>query len=370
MFITANEWSSWGGSELLWTQAAEKCARAGMDVHVSVPNLGKPIKELGSLRSAGCRILQRRTPSLFRRFAQKVFPLPEYTLTHVRDVGKGAGLIVVSQGTNREGLPWMEAARASGHRYAIIAHSAAQFHWPDDDIAERLAASYERADRAYFVSQAVLDLSRQQFGTPLLNAKVIRNPFNVPYDASLTWPEHLGEKLLLACVARLEVGVKGQDLLLDVLALPQWREREVCVSLVGDGINERVLRRRVEQLGLTSVAFMGYQNDIEDIWRNHHALVLPSRQEGMPLALVEAMLCGRPGIVTDVGGNRELVRDGVNGFLAKAPTLALLDEAMNRAWASRDHLKRTGETAATDVRKWVNKEPAEEFMRELQTLFH
>ena len=56
------------------------------------------------------------------------------------------------------------------------------------------------------------------------------------------------------------------------------------------------------------------------IWAEHHALVLPSRFEGMPLVVVEAMLCGRPCIVTDVGGNAELIRDGINGFLAKAPT--------------------------------------------------
>ena len=96
----------------------------------------------------------------------------------------------------------------------------------------------------------------------------------------------------------------------------------------------------VEHLGLTNVEFAGHQNNIEEIWRKHHALVLPSRFEGMPLVVVEAMLCGRPCIATDVGGNRELVRDGINGFLAKAPTVELLDEAMNRAWDNRGRLRK------------------------------
>jgi glycosyltransferase involved in cell wall biosynthesis len=80
------------------------------------------------------------------------------------------------------------------------------------------------------------------------------------------------------------------------------------------------------------------------------------------------MLCGRPCIATDVGGNRELIRDGINGFLAKAPTVELLDEAMNRAWDNRGRLKQMGETAASDVRQWVSKDPAEDFVRELTAL--
>jgi glycosyltransferase involved in cell wall biosynthesis len=84
--------------------------------------------------------------------------------------------------------------------------------------------------------------------------------------------------------------------------------------------------------------------------------------------VVEAMLCGRPCIATDVGGNRELIRDGINGFLAKAPTVELLDEAMNRAWDARHHLMDMGKTAATDVRRSVSKDPSEDFVRELATL--
>jgi glycosyltransferase involved in cell wall biosynthesis len=140
------------------------------------------------------------------------------------------------------------------------------------------------------------------------------------------------------------------------------------VSLVGNGPNERGLRRIAGQLGLTSIDFRGHSDNIEEVWAEHHALVLPSRFEGMPLTVVEAMLCARACIVTDVGGNRELVRDGANGFLAKAPTVELLDEAMSRAWENRHRLQEIGLTAASDVRQWVSCDPGEDLARALAAL--
>ena len=88
----------------------------------------------------------------------------------------------------------------------------------------------------------------------------------------------------------------------------------------------------------------------------------------MPLSLVEAMLCSRPAIVTDVAGHRELIRDDINGFLAKAPTVELFDEAMNRAWENRHRLREMGEAAARDVRQWISADPTGDFVRELDSL--
>src|ERR1017187_5052167 len=143
LFIAANEGTSWGGSELLWSSAAEKLVRRGDEVRVSVRDFGKPISIVERVRSAGCQIFYRRQPSFITRQIRRIFPLPEYSLAHVRSVGKGVDLIVISQGSNSDGLHWMEASRAAGYKYVVIAQSAAANFWPDDNIAERLAKSYE-----------------------------------------------------------------------------------------------------------------------------------------------------------------------------------------------------------------------------------
>jgi glycosyltransferase involved in cell wall biosynthesis len=368
LFIMANERPTWGGSELLWSSAAEKLRRGGNGVRVSVKDRGKRIPQIERLRSEGCEIFHHWPPPLHSRLARRIFPLPDHAQAHVQSAGYGVDLVVISQGGYLDGLAWMEAAGAAGKRYVIIAQAAAEEWWPDDGIAERLAPCYENASAAYFVSERNLALVRRQLCTSIPRGRVVRNPFNVRYDARPEWPAAGASELMLACVGRLEPKAKGQDLLLELLALPHWRERSVGLSLVGTGMNERGIRSMIENLGLGNVDLTGFISDIEELWSRHHALVLPSRHEGMPLALVEAMLCARPCVVTDVAGHKELVRDGVNGFLAKAPTVELLDEAMNRAWECRGRLKAMGETAAADVRAWVSADPAEDFARELMSL--
>jgi glycosyltransferase involved in cell wall biosynthesis len=72
--------------------------------------------------------------------------------------------------------------------------------------------------------------------------------------------------------------------------------------------------------------------------------------------------------VTDVGGNGELVRDGVNGFIAKAPTVEFIDGALNRAWENRARLREMGERAAADIRQIIPADPTEKFVHELTQL--
>lgn len=367
-FIATNDWVPWGGSEYCWAAAAERLARRGIEVRVSVKRWDEPVREIEHLQSAGCRIFYREEPTLLRRAGRRLWSHHQYPWDEMRRIGKGADLVVISQGGTVDGLAWLEAARSHGFLYAAIAQSSVEHWWPSDELGARLAAAYEGAGAVFFVSEANLKAARRQFATALAQGRVIRNPFNVRYDARPPWPGNPASELSLACVARLDTRQKGQDMLIDVMGLPPWRNRNVRVLLVGQGITEHSLRRMVEMSNLTRVKFAGFVTDMEQFWSRHHALILASRFEGMPLALVEAMLCGRPCIVTDVGGNRELVRDGLNGFLAKAPTVEFLDEAMNRAWENRHRLREMGEQAAIDVRQWVSPDPTEDFVRELTVL--
>jgi len=129
------------------------------------------------------------------------------------------------------------------------------------------------------------------------------------------------------------------------------------------------LKRLRDRLGLQAIVeFEGYSHDVRDVWRVNHALVLPSRYEGLPLAIYEAMLCGRPVITTAVAGNPEAVEDGVTGFVAAAATVESMREAMERAWRSVAQWKRMGEAAATAARRVYADDPAVAFAQSVAEL--
>lgn len=86
--------------------------------------------------------------------------------------------------------------------------------------------------------------------------------------------------------------------------------------LVGDGELQPELAKVVQEAGLTEhVHFLGWRTDTPELLRTSDIFVLPSRWEGMPLAILEAMGSGLPVVVSDIPGNRHLVEDGAQGLL-------------------------------------------------------
>ena len=80
------------------------------------------------------------------------------------------------------------------------------------------------------------------------------------------------------------------------------------------------------------------------------------------------MLCGRPVIATDVAGNREVVEEGVTGFLADAPTAASFMAALERFWERRGEAEAIGGAAACRIRELVPPDPVRVFSDKLKKL--
>ena len=367
--------ASWGGSEELWAGVAERLAEGGHSVTVFKTHVAPNHPRIRRLRAAGCRFrdlyqfclpIGVRLPKQADRIGElaqgAMRPLVRALLASLRP-----DLVVVSQGLNFDGIFYCDICRVAGWPYAIIAQKASDFRWPLEKHRLMMRAAYQGAASCYFVSQHNLQLTERQIGETLVNAEVVRNPFLVSGNA-LPWPDADGHSTKLACVARLETGEKGQDILLDVLARPHWRNRDVFVSFFGAGENLDALGGVASRLALKNVDFAGFANDIESVWRTHHALVLPSRTEGLPLALVEAMLCGRFGIVTNEGGSAEVVDEGRTGFIASAAKVDEFDNAMERAWGARGEWESIGKAAAAAIKTMVPADPVAAFTEKLLEL--
>lgn len=357
--------SGWGGSEELWSQAAIELKRAGHDVHVSVAywmgesDKGKRLERQGiELELQYPRFETGRNRRIWNalsfRNRRSLQRLKRYN----------PDLVIISQGHNAGGFDWAKVCRESGIPYVIIVQCNSDIWWFGDQVDDAVA-SYSAARTVFCVSQGNLDLLRLQLGEPLRNAEIVRNPFNVTAEPAPPWPDE-SRVWRLACVARLNPAAKGQDLLLQTLAGLQWRDRPVELNLFGDGSDELTLHRMVKQLKLDNINFRGHVTDVRAIWEHNHLLVLPSRYEGLPLALVEAMWCARPAVVTDVGGNAELCLDGETGFVAPAPTMLSLSQTLQRAWDRRHQWQHLGKTARIVVESKIPRDPVTVFCARLR----
>ena len=371
VFVSTMEGQAWGGSEQLWSQAALRLATGGHAVTASMrKNEASEWHEaVTRLQAGGVAVLPRSDQYslkniLIARLRAKWSALPEVDL-ELRDLYRHTpDLVVISDGSNWPPRRFVMPCIERSFPYALVAQAAGEHAWPSDAMAEELHELYSKSRAAYFVSRANLEVTKLHTGLAGDNFSVARNPFNVPYDAHPPAPDASGA-YCLAFVGRLDPAQKGCDLLLRVLAAPAWRQRDVVVNFYGSGGSDQFVRRMAADLGFTNVRFHGHVQDVVKIWTDNHILVLPSRSEGLPLAIVEAMLCGRPCIVTDVAGNAELLQEGITGFIAPAPTVELLSQAMERAWASRGRWAEMGQAAADEVRKEVPADPAGVFAEEL-----
>lgn len=354
-FVAANQGVPWGASEYLWSGAAARLTvRGDVEVVACVGSRSVEVSAVRAIERAGGRILVRSVEE-----DERAFPRCEVPAEAARAlVARQPNLVVISHGDNREGFPWMELCAERQIPYVSLAHRASEWDWPHFRIVPRIRDAYLGARASHFVSIHNWRLTERMICAPLPKAAVVRNPFNVDYAAPLPWSAN-SDMLRLACVARLDLESKAHDVLFEVLAQPKWRGRPLAVDVVGrEGPHAWLLHQLREQLHLSSVRFRASVDDVRSVWGECHGLVLPSRKEGLPVAVVEAMLCGRPCVVTDVGGAGEVVEPGRSGWIAESPTVAALDRALESAWAARDGWAEIGSYAARRIRSLVPADPA------------
>jgi glycosyltransferase involved in cell wall biosynthesis len=152
--------------------------------------------------------------------------------------------------------------------------------------------------------------------------------------------------LIVGTVGRL-VPIKGQRYFLEAankICGDMNGNGDVKFVIVGDGELRDELEARARELGLEGkVYFTGFRTDLTDIYADFDIMVLPSLNEGTPVALIEAMSSGKPVVATTVGGIIDLVEDGVTGLLVESESerelregiLALLSDKAKRTMLGR-----------------------------------
>jgi glycosyltransferase involved in cell wall biosynthesis len=156
---------------------------------------------------------------------------------------------------------------------------------------------------------------------------------------------------VVVCVAGLRYE-KGIDVLLQAWYLVHKQAPEARLILVGKGPLQSQLERLAQALDIReSVEFAGLQSDVRAHLYRGGLAVLPSRYEGMPNALLEAMACGLPCVATRTSGSKDIIQHGVNGLLVEPEDYQAMAQALLTLLRDPVLARNCGRAARTTVEK-------------------
>jgi len=157
------------------------------------------------------------------------------------------------------------------------------------------------------------------------------------------------EDFTLVCTARLSPE-KGIDILLSAIDRVIRRGSVCRCIVVGDGHLRGQLLEQANALGLQGhVFFEGFQSQVQPYLSAADAFVLTSHIEGLPFSVLEAMACGLPCIVTDVGGNSEAVTGNRNGIVIRPGSVSEVEDAILYLFAHPEERARMGQQSRERV---------------------
>lgn len=348
-----------GGTRRHLVDVAEGQRRAGLDVAVAVSTLRDPDlpRDLERLEALGVRV--HRVP-MVRQIAPALDWRHERALRALLRVERPD---VVHTHSSKAGV--------LGRRASLATRIGARVHTPHT-FAFLFGALFSPAKRAVFraierhygrrtarmvaVSASEGETIRASGVIDPAKVRVVPNGID---PARVEGAPPLDVRALGLDPARPVVAVvglvypaKGQDLAVEALATPGLEHVQLLVvgpgSGAGGGAEElAALRARAAALGIGArVVCTGPRRDVPSVLAAATCLLLPSRWEGMPYVVLEAMAAGRPVVATPVDGARDLVRDGVTGALAQridAPAIAeALARVVHAPAAEREALGRRG----------------------------
>lgn len=373
-FITTQQ-AYWGGSEELWVRMAELCLVGNHTVQVVVyaqkhglhPALQKLKKGVSSfvelLNINGDTSLAAKGWNALR------FRLMPQTMKQV--VQFNPDCLIISQANNFDAAFYQIVNKLLLNQNKPF-YLISQFNFEHTCLRyadiKKARITFNKAKKIFFVSRRNKEVAERQLAKTIENAVFIDNPLNLTDTKYVPYPEH-ASGFQFASVARLDVNIKGQDILLQVLSRPVWKEREWHLNVYGTGPDRPYLNDLCEFYGLQQkVSFHGQVDDIRHLWSQNHALLLPSIAEGKPLALQEAMICGRISIASDVGGNGELIEHGADGYLASSFFADPFEQTLEKAWAERHNWKAMGLQAHEKMLRCLDLAPQQTILQHIEAM--
>ncbi|PDM39060.1 MULTISPECIES: glycosyltransferase family 4 protein [unclassified Geobacillus] len=171
-----------------------------------------------------------------------------------------------------------------------------------------------------------------------------------------------------SCYVREQLNIANNDIVITCIAelierknhiylLRNWknilnRYPNVHCLIVGTGRKEDDLKKYVEQNKLRNIHFLGFREDIPEILSQSDIITLLSLHEGLPRCIMEAMVSGKPLVVTNVRGSRDLVKHGANGFVVDLEDDQSLVESFVKLINDKDLREKMGQASLKEIQSY------------------
>jgi glycosyltransferase involved in cell wall biosynthesis len=337
LLLISTSSGSRGGGEIYLLRLANALASSGCTVNV-VLSTNRRMDELAEQFDE--RIVVLRKPFLNTydrrlRFLSELYDRAEHEHLQQYLAGIQPDLVHLNKQNLEDGLGWMNAIHKSGSASVTTVHVPNSMQ----QLRARFGRFRDACLRPQFLKVSthfvcVSEASRRQFESflgrpPLAPVTVIPNgvpqaPAADPSVYRLEW-QIPDEAFILGTIARIEF---QKNPLFAVELLARLPER-FHVVWVGDGRLRASMERLASQKGVKSRLHIdGWKNDARSRLSAFDAFFLPSRFEGFPLAILEAMAAGVPCVVSDVDGNVESVRHEETGLVLPLDDLPAWGQAV------------------------------------------
>jgi len=160
-----------------------------------------------------------------------------------------------------------------------------------------------------------------------------------------------GDEMVILMVGRLWQQ-KAPEVLLKAAAGLLRQQRDMRVVFIGDGELMETLKTEARQAEVESqVCFLGWRTDVPEILKGADIFVLPSRWEGLSIAILEAMAAGVPVVASDIPGNRAVICDGENGELFRMDNVDDLQKRLSELSSNREKRERYSRRGLDDIQR-------------------
>ncbi len=352
LFLSLMNGSSWGGSEEQWFAFARQLLQEGYEVGVACFSWPGKQERLQPLIAAGARLFlmpgKMQTKNLLGKWrlqkSLKQIPFKNFDLVYVNQ----GGWKDFTHSPFREFYKKLPVYIISYHNYDAAATLSPRKQ-------KSLAAWVSGARYNLTPAQEIFSVIEKNFNLVIPHKIFYANPiaFEPPLTAA-PYPELSDGNYHWCMLAALDTERKAQDILIQTLATPKWKERNWILHLYGEGKDRQQLKTLIAQHQLGHKIFLeGHTNNVQAVLATQHLVLQCTLIDAMPISISEAMAMARPCVVSAVGDMPVWVQDDVNGFVCPRATMEQIDSVLERSWEKRQSWGEMGKKAyATFVKKY------------------